>query len=81
MEICVENKCTKKGTNQFFGRSVCRKHIRNIPEPLEVYAAVWISAVLDIDTINEGLDKIFNEGVECKTIKGNTTTPIGWLYK
>ena len=71
----------EKGTNKFFGHSVCKKHIENIPGPLEVYAASWISAGQDIDTINEGLDTIFNKGEECKEIKGNTTTPIEWFYK
>ena len=73
-ERCVEGKCTKKGTNKFFGHSVCKRHIENIPGPLEVYTASWILVGLDIDTINEGLDKIFNKGDECKGIKGNTTT-------
>ena len=80
-ETCVENKCTKKGTSIFFGHSVCKEHTKNIPGLLEVYAASWISAGQDIDTINEGLDEIFNKGEACETIKGNTTTPIEWFYK
>ena len=64
-ETCVEKECTKKGTNKFFGHSVCKEHTKNIPGPLEVYAASWISAGEDIDIMNEGLDKIFNKGEEC----------------
>ena len=80
-EKCWEKKCTKKGTCKFFGHSVCKEHARNIPGPLEAYAASWISAGEDINTINEGLDKIFNKGEECEIVKGNTTTPIEWFYK
>ena len=61
-ETCWEKGCTKKGTRKFFGHSVYEKHAKNIPGPLEVYAASWISAGDDIDVINEGLDKIFNKG-------------------
>ena len=56
-KTCWERGCTKKGTKKFFGHSVCDKHAKHIPGPLEAYAASWISAGEDIDTINEGLDK------------------------
>ena len=36
-EKCVEEKCMKRGTNIFFGHSICKKHIENIPGPLEAY--------------------------------------------
>ena len=69
----------KKERKKFFGHSVCKEHTKNIPGPLEVYAASWISAGEDIDIINEGLDKIFNKGEEYEVVKGNTTTPIEWF--
>ena len=80
-ETCWERGCTKKGTRKFFGHSVCEKHAKSIPGPLEVYAASWISAGEDIDVINEGLDRIFNKGEKCEAVKGNITTPIEWFYK
>ena len=53
---------------------------KKIPGPLEVYAALWIKAGEDADTMNEGLEKIFTKGEESKEVKGNITTPIAWSY-
>ena len=78
---CVVEKCTNIGAHKFFGHSICRKHTKRIPGPLEVYAASWIKAGEDIDTINEGLEKIFIKVEECKEVKGSMTTPIEWFYK
>ena len=45
---CVVEKCTNIGAHKFFGHSICRKHKKRIPGPLEVYAASWIKAEGDI---------------------------------
>ena len=73
----------KQGTKKSDTAYAHATHMKKIPAPLEIYAAVDKSRgrCRSIYIISEGLEKIFTKGEECIEIQGVITTPVEWLYK